>query len=176
MIEKKSVGGLSVGGSSILVIFVVLSLTIFAALSFMSAQADLRLAEKQAQAAREYYAADSAATERLAEIDARLRALVSAGSPLAGAPSFAQAAAAALGGMEGISLELDPDRTLRVGFDMPLNERQVLRVALRVPAAPGEEAWPAPEGEGRYRVTAWQVVNTKEWEGGQDPILVWDGE
>jgi hypothetical protein len=158
---QKKTGGLNVGASSILVIFIVLSLTIFAALSFMSAQADLHLAEKQAQSVREYYAADSAATERLAAVDARLQTL---GRPADAAPSYAQAAAGALSGMDGLDLALTSSAVLAVTFETPVNERQVLRVTLRVPAA---------ESDKRYSVAAWQIINTKEWTGGQNTIEVW---
>jgi hypothetical protein len=154
--EKKQVGGLSVGGSSILVIFVVLSLTIFAALSFMSARADLRLAEKQAQAAREYYAADSAATERLAALDARLR--------------LPAAEAADVSGMAGLTVERVSPAVFTATFEETMNERQVLRVTLRIP---GEET---ATGRERWRIAAWQIVNIREWEGGRNTIEVWRPE
>ncbi|MDR1320409.1 MAG: hypothetical protein LBK56_03140 [Gracilibacteraceae bacterium] len=173
MSEKQQTGGLSVGGSSILVIFVVLSLTIFAALSFMSARADLRLAEKQAQSALEYYAADSAATRTLAAVDARLRALSLSPAPAenADAPSYAEAAAGALSALAGLELELTAPGALSVAFEEAVNERQVLRVVLRVPGAeiPGA-------GWERYRIVSWRIVNVKEWEGGNNTIEVWQGE
>ncbi|MDR1070387.1 MAG: hypothetical protein LBL37_06375 [Gracilibacteraceae bacterium] len=169
MSEKQQTGGLSVGGSSILVIFVVLSLTIFAALSFMSARADLRLAEKQAQSALEYYAADSAATRTLAAVDARLRGLSL--SPNAEAPSYAETAAGALSALAGLELELTTPQSLSVVFEEPVNERQVLRAVLRVP---GEEISGA--GRERCRIISWRIVNIKEWEGGNNTIEVWQGE
>ena len=46
----------------------VLSLTALAALSFVSAQADYRLAEKTAVSQKRYYAADAAAEQRVADI------------------------------------------------------------------------------------------------------------
>ncbi len=60
--------GIGIGGVSILAIFVVLSLTALAALSFVTAQADLRLAEKTAAAQEQYYAADAAAEQQVADI------------------------------------------------------------------------------------------------------------
>lgn len=60
--------GIGIGGVSILAIFVVLSLTALAALSFVTAQADLRLAEKTAMAQEQYYAADAAAERQVADI------------------------------------------------------------------------------------------------------------
>lgn len=60
--------GTGTGGISILAIFVVLCLTTLAALSLVSAQADYALAERATEASTEYYAADSRAEEKLAEI------------------------------------------------------------------------------------------------------------
>lgn len=59
-----------VGGSSLLVIFAVLCLTVFALLSLSTVQAGGRLSEASAQAVSDYYEADRMAEE----IFARLRA------------------------------------------------------------------------------------------------------
>lgn len=55
---KQRPAGTSVGGTSIVAVFVVLCLFVFAALSLISANSDLKLAEKTAKAVSEYYAAD----------------------------------------------------------------------------------------------------------------------
>lgn len=60
----------TVGASSLLVIFAVLCLTVFAMLSLSTVQADKRLSDRSAAAALAYYEADTAAEE----IFARLRA------------------------------------------------------------------------------------------------------
>lgn len=59
-----------VGGSSLLVIFAVLCLTVFALLGLSTVQADIRLSEISAQAVTDYYAADSAAETILARLRA----------------------------------------------------------------------------------------------------------
>ena len=61
-------GGANVGGSSILVIFVLLCITTFAILAMVSATASFRLATQVARAADDYFAAQSQAEEKLAEI------------------------------------------------------------------------------------------------------------
>ena len=66
--KKYHFAGIGAGGLSILAIFVVLCLTTFAALSFMTARADRTLSRKAADAARAYYAADTQAERRLAEL------------------------------------------------------------------------------------------------------------
>lgn len=66
--QKSTSGGISVGSSSILVIFVVLALTAFAALSLTTAGSDLRLTQRVARATQEYYAADGKAVEAANEL------------------------------------------------------------------------------------------------------------
>lgn len=70
MDDKRRFSSPAVGGSSLLVIFAVLCLTVFALLSLSTVQAEGRLSQKTAQAVKEYYAADC----RAEEIYARLRA------------------------------------------------------------------------------------------------------
>jgi len=57
-----------VGGGSLLVIFAVLCLTVFAALALTTVQADGRLSQKNADAAAAYYAADARAETILAQL------------------------------------------------------------------------------------------------------------
>ena len=58
----------AIGGVSLLVVFAVLCLTVFALLGLATVQADVRLADASAQAVSDYYAADCAAQEILARI------------------------------------------------------------------------------------------------------------
>ena len=57
-----------VGGSSLLVIFAVLCLTVFALLGCSTVQADGRLADSTVQAVSDYYAADCQAEKILAKL------------------------------------------------------------------------------------------------------------
>ena len=58
----------AVGGSSLLVIFAVLCLTVFALLGLSTAQAAMRLSDAAAEAVSDYYAADAAAEAILADL------------------------------------------------------------------------------------------------------------
>jgi hypothetical protein len=60
----------TVGGSSLLVSFAVLCLTVFALLGLATVQADGRLADASAQAVADYYAADCEAQRVLAQLRA----------------------------------------------------------------------------------------------------------
>ena len=58
----------AVGGISLLVVFAVLCLTVFALLGLATVQADLRLADASAQSVKAYYEADCRAQELLARL------------------------------------------------------------------------------------------------------------
>lgn len=60
----------AVGGSSLLVIFAVLCLTVFAMLCLATVSADRRLSQRSAQSVAEYYAADTEAETILAALRA----------------------------------------------------------------------------------------------------------
>lgn len=66
--NKRSFSPPTIGGSSLLVIFAVLCLTVFALLSLSTVQADGRLSDKTLEATESYYRADSKAEEILAEL------------------------------------------------------------------------------------------------------------
>ena len=68
MAEKRKFSPPVVGGSSLLVIFAVLCLVIFALLSLSTVSADMRLAEKSRDFVTEYYAADCEAERVLAAL------------------------------------------------------------------------------------------------------------
>jgi hypothetical protein len=70
--KEKNEFHLTVGTSSILMIFVVLCLTTFGVLSFVTANADYKLSNKNAEAVTAYYQADSKANELLKTIDSEL--------------------------------------------------------------------------------------------------------
>lgn len=66
--EQQPVQATMVGGSSLLVIFAVLCLMVFALLGFSTVQADKRLADISVQAVEKFYAADTRAEEILAQL------------------------------------------------------------------------------------------------------------
>ena len=70
MTEKKrdSFSPPALGGSSLLVVFAVLALTVFALLSLSTVRADVRLGDAAAKAVADYYTADCQAQEILAQL------------------------------------------------------------------------------------------------------------
>lgn len=72
MSQKKALSAMGIGVTSLLTIMAVLLLTSFAVLSLVSARSDLRLSERAAQAATDFYAADSEAELWYMQLDADL--------------------------------------------------------------------------------------------------------
>ena len=72
--KKKQFFGMNIGSASMLLIFVILCLVSFAALSIVSANADRRLSSKVAERTTAYYEACNSAQESLAGIDKVLKA------------------------------------------------------------------------------------------------------
>lgn len=70
MKEKHRGPAPAIGGSSLLVIFSVLCLTVFALLSLSTVLAEKRLADASAQAVQDYYAADLRAEQIFADLRA----------------------------------------------------------------------------------------------------------
>lgn len=68
MTEKRKLSFPAVGGSSLLVIFAVLCLTVFALLTLSTVQANGRLSDRSAQAVLDYYQADTQAEHILAQL------------------------------------------------------------------------------------------------------------
>ena len=66
--RKEQISAPAVGGSSLLVIFAVLCLTVFALLSLSTVQAEKRMADAAAEAVADYYAADLKAQEVFARL------------------------------------------------------------------------------------------------------------
>ncbi len=71
--EKRTLFGLNIGSSSVLVVFVVLCLISFAALSTVSALADYTLSKKMAEGSAGYYNACNQAALDLAALDKTLQ-------------------------------------------------------------------------------------------------------
>ena len=158
MSKSKSTTGLNVGGSSILVIFVLLCLTTFATLSMVSANADYKLSQRTAVATQEYYAADALAQDVRAEIEGLLFALQES------APTVQEYIKQAAEKLPASSLEVPlqaaqlPNGQQVVRYSIPVNNAQELLVELEILES-------AYRTQGAHcRPTQWQVQNLPEAE------------
>lgn len=150
--------GLGIGYVSIIILFVIIALTVLAVLSFQAAGSDIVLTEKSAAFTAEYYAADTAAKQKLAELDG---AAEQAGEVFF-EDSFAEAAE-----QLGASAAAVPEG-VRTEYSVAINERQQLYVSVVF--------FSAPEAHGgeRYRVDRWQS-GTETAADEDEHLVVWDG-
>lgn len=147
MDKKKSAGGLGLGSVSVVVIFAVLCLTVFAVLSLTTARNGASLAEVSAQAVSDYYEADL----RCSEMVQNLVDVLEAG-----------------GDVEALTQSLGADSqwvddALEVSFSQPAGEKQELAVRLRLRA--GQE----------LEILTWQIQDAGQWVP-DEGLSVWTGE
>lgn len=151
--DLKKTTGINIGGSSILVIFIVLCLTTFSILSMVSARADLRLTEKSIAASAGFYAADLQAESIYAALDHAFRNHTEV------TPEKWRTTVLTI--LPGATV--DSDRTVR--YIIPVNEGRQLEVALAV-----------SEDLSCLVRSIWRVNNTGDWEPVQEGMELWDNE
>ncbi len=134
---------MGVGASSILMIFVLLSLTTLGVLSFASARADWTLTMRRQEQVQVYYGACSEAQRVIAGVD---EALLSA-------PDTAEAYAAYIKGLADDRLTVSED--LLISFVVPINEAQQLEVALQATG---------PGAAERYVIQYHKIVSIVKWD------------
>ncbi len=156
--DKKPKFGSTVGVGyiSIMLIFTVICLTIFAVLSFQAAYSDSSLISRSESFAQQYYTADSRAKEILAELD-------SAAYEASQEFDFAEAFVQSVSELDGVNAE----RTLggvRTDYSVEINDRQSLAVSVLFYSATTDR---------RYDILSWQnITNDTSDDSHQN---VWDG-
>jgi len=125
-------GSVGVGISSVLMIFIALCLTVFSVLSYLSARADYKLAEKAASATTAYYEADSKAEH------------IYAGLSSASANELESAAA-----KYGAEIS-DRDGATYIIFDVPADKVRTLHVELLL------------QSDGSLSREVWKIVTSGE--------------
>jgi len=143
--KKSSFSPPALGGASLLVIFAVLALTIFALLSLSTVRADGRLSEASAQAVQNYYAADCKAQVVLAWLR------TGEGTP--DVPEDFTVSTA-------ISEYSDHSETVH-SYTIPISDTQELQVEVRI------------DGVDDFEILRWQAAPVGDWEI-DEGIDLWD--
>lgn len=131
--ESKHSPKVNIGSASIVVVFCVLCLTIFAVLSLITANSEAKLADKSAEAVSAYYAADYVCSEKACAIAEAAKL------------GTAEDTAAALGA------EVCPDgNALLITYSEEISPTQALFVSLSVE-------------NGEMQVLQWQACDTDVW-------------
>lgn len=129
--KRKFSFGLNIGTSSILVIFVLLCLTFFAALTLISANADLKLTDKILNRNTAYYDACNEAQLSLAALDVSLKE--------------------AYLSTENEMQYFEITKNTRC-YLFSVSETQSLKVEVEI-------LYPENDGDTFYRITCWQVIS-----------------
>ncbi len=145
---KYSNASLGAGGTIVVVIFVVLCLTIFASLSFVTAISDLKLAKKTEEINYDYYATNGRAEEKLSEICGVLDS-ISDSHPTS--EHFFGSASDLLSKIEGISAIEKNNSSLKIYYEALGTKNQKICVTLNT-------FYDELIGQPRYNIETWNLT------------------
>lgn len=144
--ERQRSPFITIGSSSLLVVFLVLCLVIFAVLALSSAHSDYTFSQKLAQKEQKYYEASNQGEEMLRLID---DAIFAGGGWKASEIQKLQAQAEA----KDLNLSLTSLEEGGLRLEIFIDERQSLSITLAL-----------EEGSSSYEILAWQTVTHRSWE------------
>ena len=147
--DKQQSSFVNIGSSSLLIIFLILSLVTFAILSLSGAKSDYSFSQRLANHKTAYYEASNRAERILGQIDEAL----AVSEDLYGQ----QLDDITIQAVEGI-----------ITFSVPMEENQALLVELEVNDYTKDETY--------YTIKTWQIISTKAWESDQSIQLLPMGE
>ena len=147
--DKQQSSFVNIGSSSLLIIFLILSLVTFAILSLSGAKSDYSFSQRLANHKTAYYEASNRAERILGQIDEAL----AANETLDGQQ------------LEGIAIQAQEGI---ITFSVPMEENQALLVELEVNDYTKDETY--------YTIKTWQIISTKAWESDQSIQLLPMGE
>lgn len=154
--RRKFGGVVGVGYISIMLIFTVICLTIFAVLSFQAAYSNNRLSVRSGEFTQQYYTADAAAKKTLSQLD--LLAAQAADSF-----SFEESFIEGAEDLSGVNLTRVPEG-IQADYSLEINDRQSLSVSV---------LFYRTVTDNRYKIISWQ--STSEEISGDNHQSVWDG-
>lgn len=134
MSKRIRVAGLPVGGPSLLMVFVLLCINIFAVVSYMSAVRDYKLSEKTAESISQYYSADIKAKEMLETIANELEKDPNGIKKMIGVNNLR------------VSDEIDK---INIKYDIQIKKEMILKVEVQFLKTTFQ-----------HNIVAWKVVNT----------------
>ncbi len=154
MKKRTSSFGLGVGATSILMIFVLLCLVVFAVLSLVSANADWKLSSRLAGRIEAYYNACLQGEELLEQIDSQLASLYEEAED---ADGYLLSCRSYLSSLDGELTEEEQTGDLLFSFREEITEEQHLAVTLLISVRQAA-------GEPFYQIKTWQTEASQVWE------------
>lgn len=148
--KKHSRPLLTIGISSLLLIFVSLCLFTFAVLSLVSARSDYRLSSKIADRTTDYYEASNQAYDLIARLD---EVFLSSYEDSLDQEEFFANLAATFSTFPQVSY--DPN-SQELSFQVSIDDKQILSIRLQI-------YYPTESDDSFYSVHQWQTVNISDW-------------
>ena len=146
--RKMSYPPVTIGTSFMLVIFIILCMVVFAALSLSNAVRDQHLSEKNAAHTIAYYTANNKGEHMLAKID----------TALDGCTDF-EDAIASLETLDDLTLQFSKEtNALTACTIIPMNDIENLQIVLSI----------HPQDDVKYKIITWKQISSSEWEGQQN--------
>lgn len=154
-----------IGGSLILVIFVVLCLTIFSVLSFTTAYSDLKLSKKTEQITVDYYAIHGEAEEKLAEISEKL---VKYDESLSKSVSFNNYVEEKVSEIADVSVIKQDDKAITIYYEVLGDANQKINVTLKI-------LYDETNNKPYYEIMSWNLSNIELPKYEEEIVDIWEG-
>ncbi|MBQ2092761.1 MAG: hypothetical protein II473_06230 [Clostridia bacterium] len=149
--NERRPSGINIGSASIIMVFSVLCLTIFAVLTFITANHEYKLADKSAEYVKAYYDADT----RAVITEGKIREIIADSGSVSGAAEAVNSADI------GVTATIEGDGC-RFAYAQKMDENQELQVELLY-------------GDGELVTEKWELVNVADWSADGE-IHLWDGD
>lgn len=116
-----------IGGSLILIIFIVLTVTVFSVLTLVSAQNELGTVKRSAEVSKNYYSAEKAAAEKCGEIKNALSGLTENSDIVTAALNLGASASSDENGVTiSFSIDIDERRSLDTGLRAEQGQLEII--------------------------------------------------
>lgn len=156
----------NIGSVTLLMIFIVLCMITFAALSLSSAASDYQTAEKSVSHTKDYYKASGRAEETLAKVDQVLKNCYLKTSDI---DSYYRKIEQYYKNNSDITLKRTTD-SLTLTYQTKLSDKQALQTCLLI-LHPSVQTNKLSSSSAKatdpdlYRITGWQTITTADWNG-----------
>lgn len=173
--KKKSRIGLNIGTSSILLVFVLLCMVTFAALSFVSANADYKLSRSLETRTTQYYTVSNDAERRLSEIEDVLAEVKGQAADFGEYKALVQeiletGTGTGSGGdliRAEVSYKKSDESWAALCWQLPFSDTQALDIIINLTDP--------FENDSYFTVSSWKVISTVLWED-NSTLELFDGQ
>lgn len=152
--HRQTNAGIGVGYVTVIIIFAIICLTIFAVLSYRAAGSNDALNERAGEHLNKYYEADASAKKTLYELD-------EIAANARNTPFFADTFESETAKIDKVSVKTEPDGCT-VSFSEPINENSFIFVSVKF-----------YENKKEYKINTWKRMSAINSDDNE--INVWDG-